>query len=318
MRFLRVFVSLRVFVIATTVCYAQPLHAQTLDPIRYTLSFPAPLSHYVEVEAIYPTDGQTQITLMMPVWTPGSYLVREFSRNVEALTAADPNHAPLPVEKTRKNRWRVQTNGARSIAVHYRVYAHEMSVRTNWIDDRFALLNGAPTFITLVTALNRPHEVKVVLPQGWSRSVSGMPPGSAANTYRVSDYDTLVDSPIVAGNPDIYEFSVAGKPHYLVNVGESRTWDGKTAVQDLQTIVNKTTDFWRVVPYDAYYFFNVIGGAGGGIEHKNSTVLNPSRDATSTRQAYLAWLSTASHEFFHAWNVKRLRPIELGPFDYEN
>ncbi len=315
---LRAFASLRVFVILACICCAQPLHAQTLEPVRYTLGFPAPLSHYVEVEAVYPTDGQSQITLMMPVWTPGSYLVREFARNIEALTAAGPSHAPLMVEKTRKNRWRVQTNGARSVAVHYRVYGHEMSVRTNWIDDRFALLNGAPTFITLLTTLNRPHEVRLVLPQGWSRSVSGMPPGSGPDSYLAPDYDTLVDSPIVVGNPAISEFSVAGKQHYLVNVGESGAWDGKRAVQDLATIVQQTTDFWRVVPYDAYYFFNVIGGAGGGIEHKNSTVLNPSRDATATRPAYLAWLNTASHEFFHAWNVKRLRPIELGPFDYEN
>ena len=171
-----------------------------LEPVRFTLSFPAPLSHYVEVEAIYPTDGQSQITLMMPVWTPGSYLVREFSRNVEALTAADPNHAPLAVEKTRKNRWHVPTNGARSVAVHYRVYAHEMSVRTNWIDDRFALLNGAPTFITLLTTLNRPHEVRLVLPQGWSRSVSGMPaaPGKRCSRSETNDTTAMGTSTAIA------------------------------------------------------------------------------------------------------------------------
>jgi predicted metalloprotease with PDZ domain len=313
MRFLRVFVLLRVLVLP-----AAPVFAQPLEPVRYTLSFPAPLTHYVEVEATYPTDGQSEITLMMPVWTPGSYLVREYSRNVEALSATNSNRARLPVEKTRKNRWRVQTNGARSVAVHYRVYAHEMSVRTNWIDDEFALLNGAPTFITLLTALNRPHEVKLVLPTGWSRSVSAMPAGNAPDTYRAADYDTLVDSPIVAGNPAIYEFSAAGKRHYLVNVAERGDWDGKKAAQDLAAVVQKTIDFWGAAPYDAYYFLNVIGGAGGGLEHKSSTVLNPSRDSTETRQDYLGWLSAASHEFFHAWNVKRLRPIELGPFDYEN
>jgi predicted metalloprotease with PDZ domain len=297
---------------------AWPLHAQTLEPVRYTLSFPAPLTHYVEVEATYPTEGQAYVDLMMPVWTPGSYLVREYARHVEALTARDPNHASLSVDKTRKNRWRVTTNGARSIAVHYRVYAHEMSVRTNWVDDEYALLNGAPTFITLLGTSNRPHDVRLVLPAAWSRSVSAMPQGSAPNTFRAADYDTLVDSPIVAGNPAIYEFSVAGKRHYLVDVGEGGVWDGRRAVQDLAKIVQQTIDFWGVVPYDSYYFLNIIGGTGGGLEHKSSTVLNPARDSTSTRADYLGWLSTASHEFFHAWNVKRLRPIELGPFDYEN
>jgi predicted metalloprotease with PDZ domain len=276
------------------------------------------MTHYVEVEAAYPTDGQPYIDLMMPVWTPGSYLVREYSRNVEALTATGTNREPLRVEKTRKNRWRAQTNGARSVGVHYRVYAHEMSVRTNWVDDEYALLNGAPTFITLLTTLNRAHEVRIVLPAAWSRSVSPMPAGGAPNSFRAADYDMLVDSPIVSGNPAIYDFTVAGKPHYLVDIAERGVWDGKRAVQDLATIVQKTTDFWGVVPYDTYYFFNIIGGSGGGLEHKNSTVLNPKRDSTGTREDYLAWLSTASHEFFHAWNVKRLRPIELGPFDYEN
>src|SRR5262245_32319653 len=114
--------------LALSLFFAISASAQAVEPVRYTLSFPSLMSHYVDVEAVYPTDGQPQVTLMMPVWTPGSYLVREFSRNVEGLTATDQNRAPLPVEKVRKNRWRVQTNGARSIGVHYRVYAHEMSV----------------------------------------------------------------------------------------------------------------------------------------------------------------------------------------------
>jgi len=137
-----------------------PLLGQEPEPIRYTVSFPAPQTHYAEVEATIPTSGRPQIEVMMPVWTPGSYLVREFARNVEGLTARGPNQALLGVEKTRKNRWRISTNGAASITLAYRVYAREMSVRTNWVDDRFALLNGAPTFITLVESRARPHEVR--------------------------------------------------------------------------------------------------------------------------------------------------------------
>ena len=133
----------------------RPRVAQTLEPIRYTVSFPAPHTHYLEVEASYPTEGRPSIDLMMAVWTPGSYLIREYERHVEGLTAADPARAPLAVEKTRKNRWRVTTNGARTVWVRYRVYAHEMSVRTNWVDDEFAMINGAPTFITLLESPSR-------------------------------------------------------------------------------------------------------------------------------------------------------------------
>jgi predicted metalloprotease with PDZ domain len=310
--------ALRVVWLAVLTFGAAPLAAQSLAPIRYAVSFASAHTHYVDVEASIPLDGQPQVELMMPVWTPGSYLVREYARNVEGLSATDANGRTVSIEKTRKNRWRVgPVPSAGAISLRYRVYAHEMSVRTNWVDDEFALLNGAATYITRVEGRDRPYEVEVRLAAGWSRSVSGMT-SAVPNSYRSPDYDTLVDSPIVAGNPAIYPFTVAGKPHYLVDVAERGTWDGARAVLDLQKIVEQTTQLWGSVPYDRFYFLNIIGGPANGLEHKNSVTLNTDRGSTGTRTAYLGWLNLASHEFFHAWNVKRLRPIELGPFDYEN
>ena len=311
--------SLTCAVAALVLLCAAGASAQTLEPIRYTVSFPAPQTHYVEIEASYPTEGKPQIDLMMAVWTPGSYLIREYERHVEALTAADHARAPLAVEKTRKNRWRVSTNGARTVWVRYRVYAHEMSVRTNWVDDEFALINGAPTFITLVESPSRRgHHVRVTLPRTWTRSLSGMSAGPAENTYIAPDYDTLVDSPIVAGSPSVYEFSVGGKPHYLVNFRERGVWNGPQAASDLAKIAETVARFWGDVPFDRFYFLNIIGSAKNGLEHRNATVMNIPLDATGTRAGYLDWLNLASHEYFHAWNGKRLRPVELGPFDYEN
>ena len=298
---------------------AIPALAQTPEPIRYTVSFPAPHTHYVEIEASVPTEKREHVDLMMPVWTPGSYMVREYARHVEALTAADPARSPLRVEKTRKNRWRIRTNKSDKVWLRYRVYAHEMSVRTNWVDDEFALLNGAATFITLVESpLRRPHEVRVTLPRDWARSLSGLSPGLGENTYVAPDYDTLVDSPIVAGNPSVYEFRVLDKPHFLVNFRERGKWNGPQAVQDLAKVADAAARFWGNVPFDRFYFFNIIGAPRNGLEHNNSTVIQAPLEATSSRGPYLDWLSTASHEYFHAWNVKRLRPLELGPFDYEN
>ena len=302
--------------LALCVCEA---FAQVPEPIRYSVSFPFPHTHYVEIEAPYPTEGRPHIDLMMAVWTPGSYAIREYERHVEALTATDPSRTPLTVEKTRKNRWRVTTNGAATVWVRYRVYAHEMSVRTNWVDDEMAILNGAPTFITLVESPSRRrHEVRLVLPPGWTKSFSGMTPGPGEHTYVAPDYDTLVDSPIVAGSPSVYEFSIQGKPHYLVNFRERGVWNGPQAVQDLAKIAGTIARFWGDVPFDRYYFLNVIGSAKNGLEHRNSTVMNIPLDATRSREGYLDWLSLAGHEYFHSWNVKRLRPVELGPFDYEN
>ncbi len=308
---------LTVVVVAVTSAAAQP--RMSPDPIAYTLRFPAPHTHYVEVEAAVPASG-SDLEVMMAVWTPGSYLVREYARHVEGMSAAGPDGAPLTVAKTRKNRWRVDTRGARRITLRYRVYAREMSVRTNWVERDFAILNGAPTFVTLVEpGTRRPHEVAIEPPPAWRTSVSGLPEvAGAPHRYRAADFDELVDSPILVGNPAVHRFEVAGTPHFLVNQGEAGLWDGARAAADLERIVREAHRFWGELPYRKYVFFNLITEASGGLEHRNSTLLMTSRWSTSTRKAYLSWLTLAAHEFFHAWNVKRLRPVELGPFDYEN
>lgn len=294
-------------------------NAQSLPPIAYTLSFPAPHTHYVEVEARVPTAGRAQVELMLPVWTPGSYLVREFARHVEDLRA-EAGGRPLGASKSRKNRWRIETGGADPITVRYRVYSRELSVRTNFVDSRFAVLNGAPTFLTLVEAGPRPHEVAVTLPPEWKATVSPLAPSpsGAPHRYVAPDYDTLVDSPLVAGNPSLHAFVEGGARHVLANEGEAGVWDGPRSAADVQRIVQAYLKLWGRVPYDRYVFFNLIVEAGGGLEHRDSTVLMTSRWRTGTRRDYLGWLSLVSHEYFHVWNVKRLRPVELGPFDYEN
>ena len=301
---------------------AAPALAQTtVDPIRYTLSFPAPQTHYVEVSAVVPTGRRPDVELMMAVWTPGSYMVREYARHVESVTAQDSGGRALVVDKSDKNRWRVTTGGASAVTVSYRVYAREMSVRTNWVEAGFAMLNGAPTFLTLADGVQRPHEVVIQPAQGWRRSVTGLADMlGGEHRYRAPDFDTLVDSPIVIGNPAVYEFTVDNKTHALVNVGEGGVFDGVRAARDLEILVGEHRRLWGALPYDKYLFLNMltmVTDGGGGLEHKNSTLLTASRWATRTRRGYLAWLELASHEFFHAWNVKRLRPVELGPFNYE-
>jgi predicted metalloprotease with PDZ domain len=287
-----------------------------MDPVRYTLRFPAPHTHYVQVRAEIPASGRDEIELMMAVWTPGSYLVREYARHVEAVSATGEGGAALPVRKSAKNRWAVSTLGAATIVVTYRVYGREMTVRTNWIEAGFALLNGAPTFLTLADSPPRPHEVTVVRPPAWTASVTALPPmPDVPDGYCAPDYDTLVDSPILVGDPRSYEFDVDGRPHALANQGEAGIFDGARAAGDLAAIVRAHHGFWKSVPYDRYVFLNLVTEAGGGLEHASSTVLMTSRWATRTRKAYLGWLELASHEFFHVWNGKRLRPAALGPFE---
>ena len=295
------------------------LQAQTPEPISYTIRFPAPATHYTEVEAIVPTDGQLSIELMMAVWTPGSYLIREYAQHVESVRATTAEGSRLPIFKSNKNRWRIETKGAHLVTVTYLVYCHDMSVRTNWVESDFAMLNGAPTFMTIVDSPPRAHDVLLELAPGWTASVTALPPapGGQPHTYRATDFDTLVDSPIVAGNPSTYEFTVENIPHELVNFGDSSVWDGPQSAADVEHIVRESNRTWGFFPYTRFLFLNMLTEAGGGLEHKDSTLLMTSRWATRDRQQYLRWLETASHELFHAWNVKRLRPIALGPFDYE-
>jgi predicted metalloprotease with PDZ domain len=288
------------------------------DYYRYTVRFLAPVTHYAEVEAIFPTSADS-LELFMAVWTPGSYLVREYSRHIEDVLAVDASGRPLNIQKTRKNRWRVTTNDSPQVRVTYRLYCHELSVRTNWVDEQFALLHGAATYLSVVGGQERPHAVTLILPECWRQAVSGMP-RIEADTFLATNYDALVDSPILIGNPDIHEFECGGKKHYLVNSVADSLWDAERAVEDTRKIVAKHLGLWGGLPYADYWFLNILveEKGGGGLEHKNSCALIASRYATRTRAAYVDWLQLVSHEFFHVWNVKRLRPIELGPFDYES
>lgn len=289
-------------------------------PLRYTVRFPEPHTHYAEVTVEIPAEGRTDVELMMAVWTPGSYMLREYSRHVEGLSAASAvNDSPLPVTKVSKNRWRVAAGGAKLVRVRYRVYGREMSVRTNWIEQDYALLNGAPTFLTLADGRRRRHEVRVEPGRGWNTVATGLARREerGAVLLTAADFDELIDSPIFLGRPDVRVFEVEGKRHELVTYGAFKLWDLERAARELRSIVEAQRRFWGSLPYERYVFMNLLTESYGGLEHRNSSVLMISRWAMRGRDDYLGWLALASHEFFHTWNVKRLRPVELGPFDYE-
>jgi predicted metalloprotease with PDZ domain len=302
-------------------------------PIVYTLSFAHAAQHWIDVEARIPVE-RAPLELYMAVWTPGSYLVREFARHVENLQASDSGGGALAVRKTRKNRWAVDGAAPGVVTLRYQVYANEPSVQGNYADAGFAMLNGAANFITVAGADRRRYEVRLALPRAWKESISGLP-GAGEHAYVAKDFDELLDSPVYAGNAPIHEFVVDGKKHFLVNEGEGPMWDGPASAKDVQKIVEEYSRMWGGLPYDRYVFFNMLLEGGGGLEHKNSTWMISSKWAYANtvapppqeepgagggmqRANRLNWLGLVSHEYFHLWNVKRLRPVELGPFDYEN
>jgi predicted metalloprotease with PDZ domain len=312
---------IRCFVLLILICKVQPsyLMSSEMSPIHYSLRFESALNHYLDVEAIYPTDGKSDLELMMATWTPGSYLVREYARHVEDLKATTLDGDPLSFEKSRKNRWVIDSSDNEHIRVNYRIYCREMTVRSNWVGYDFAILNGASTFITAIGALDRKHIIELQLPNNWEHSITGLPahPENKPHTYQAKNFDILVDSPIFVGNPNVYEFEVDGKLHLLVNQGEDGVWDGPRSARDIETIVRQNLDFWGFLPYERYVFLNMIVEAGGGLEHRNSTLMMANRWTSRDPKQYREWLGLVCHEFFHTWNVKRLRPAELGPFNYE-
>ena len=291
--------------------------AKADSPVVYTVRIPEPASGYVEVTARIPTDGKASLGLMLPVWTPGSYKVRDFAGNIDAdMTATDDKGRALTIDKPEPSRWTVATQGARFINVRYRVYAHtELSVRTNWVEPGLALLNGAATFITLDDGKQRPHIVD--LPPTLGLPATGLPEHRGNPFKRIAaDYDTLVDGPIVLGANDRRVFDVDGTRYTLATYGSDDLWDSARAARDLKLVLRELHAVWGQVPFTDYTILNLLCEGGGGLEHKNSTTIMGSRWSMKTRDDYLSWLQLNAHEITHAWNVKRLRPVELGPFDY--
>ena len=153
----------------STAC-ASPAKLKTA--IVYTLKFPEALNHYVEVQADIPTDGADELELFMPTWTPGSYLIREYSRNIDRIDASTIKDEPIEIVKTAKNRWKVACPGFDTVRVTYRLYGWEINVRSNWIEGDFAMINAAPTYLTVVDNYQRPYNVVVELPEGWAGTCS--------------------------------------------------------------------------------------------------------------------------------------------------
>ncbi len=291
------------------------------DAVQYQVAFEEATHHYISVRAIFPAPADSDVELSMAVWTPGSYLVREYARHIEELQFVDPAGKILPFEKTTKNRWRVHTGESRGLIAEYKLYCNELSVRTNFVDADNAVLNGAPTFLTMVEDQARAHEVVLTTPKNWKSAVSALdaPSSGAINHFVAKSYDELVDSPILAGTElEIQSFKIEEVPHRIVHLGDSSQWDLEEVLVDLTRLAEVEARFWGALPYERYDFLNVILGGGGGLEHLDSTLMLSGRFSTSSEKDYKRWLGLVAHEFFHTWNVKRLRPASLGPFDYEN
>jgi predicted metalloprotease with PDZ domain len=287
--------------------------------VAYTVSMARPQTHLFAVEAQlrYGVAPAGPVDFVMPVWTPGSYLVREFERHVQDFEALDGGGRALVWTKTNKNTWRVEAAGAREVRVRYAVYANELTVRTAELNDRHAFWNNANLLMYPDGLLGAPATLRVEPFGGW-RIATGLPAVEGRpNSFRAENFDVLYDSPFLASDFKTLAFEVRGVPHRIA-VDGAGNYDPERLRRDVQKIVEAEVEMMGDIPYRDYTFLLLLGPArGGGLEHLNSTAIIWSRfgfDApTELRDFYR---DLVAHEFFHLWNVKRIRPDALGPFDY--
>ncbi|MGA8891789.1 MAG: PDZ domain-containing protein [Anaeromyxobacteraceae bacterium] len=280
--------------------------------MRYRVSMPEPHSHLFEVEATLDAPGPSPV-LALPVWTPGSYLVREFSRHLEGIEADDGAGRRLPVTRLDKHRFQVEAAGASQVRVRYRVYANDPTVRTSHLDGTHGYFNGANLFLYAEGRVGVPVELTVDAPRGW-KVATALDGGPARFTAR--DYHELCDSPVEVGTHELATFEALGKRHEVAIAGRGHV-DVARFVTDLRRIVEHLGALMGGLPYERYLFIvHVADKRRGGLEHERSTTLDVARSAFFPREAYEETLALAAHEFLHLWNVKRLRPAAFHPYDY--
>ena len=274
---------------------------------------------------------QAQQTVSLPVWIPGSYLVREFAKNLQNLRARQGKRE-VSLQQTDKHTWVADCHGKAPLVLTYEVCAYDNSVRTAWLDASRGFFNGTSLCLRVHGQEQQPHTLEVSAPAAptWSLAT-----GLAAlkvdkkgfGLYAAAHYDELVDCPVEMGDFWVGKFTACGVPHRFVVAGAAPSFDGQRLLADTQKICETAIRFWHgqgKAPFTSYLFMlNAVNDGYGGLEHRNSTALIcgrrdlPRQGEARQSEGYTTLLGLISHEYFHTWNVKRLRPAEFAGYDYD-
>lgn len=285
-------------------------------------------AHQYRVTLRIATPAAQQL-VSLPVWIPGSYLVREFAKNLQDLNARQ-NGQPIAVQQLSKHQWQLDCSANAPVELSYLVNAYDTSVRTAWLDQRRGFFNGTSLLLRVHGQEAQPHQLRIrpsAQVPDW-KLATGLSAvevdAQGFGTYTAGNYDELVDCPVEMGNFWSSSFTARGVPHRFVVAGAPASFDGERLLRDTQKICEAEIDFWGVAPHSSYVFMlNVTHDGYGGLEHCNSTALICSRSdlprqgVDKASDGYVQLLGLISHEYFHTWNVKRLRPAELVPYNYD-
>lgn len=285
--------------------------------LNYKISITQPQTHYADVIVKFSGFKNDKLEFKLPVWTPGSYLVREFEKNIENVVAIG-NGKNLVVSKTDKNTWQINTKGLSDITVSYKAYCFEASVRTCYIDSDHAFILSTSLLMFIGGNENTPGSIEFQYPDDWKEITTTLEHANSKKTFIFQHYDELADSPIEIGNQKIIEFEVGGVPHKVALTGQNNC-NVEQFKLDLQKVCNTMFSIIGEHPCKEYVFFvNNVETGGGGLEHMNSCAVQIPRWNWSNKEKYNSFLGLCAHEYFHLWNVKRIRPKELGPFNYSS
>ena len=284
----------------------------------------------VRLRIAAPQAGQQ---LSLPVWIPGSYLVREFAKNLQGLSATQ-GRKPIAVQQLDKHRWQLDCKADQPVELHWQVCAYDTSVRTAWLDSRRGFFNGTSLLLRVHGQERAPHALEIArtasTPADWQLATgltAHAVDAQGFGHYLAADYDELVDCPVELGAFWSGNFTACGVPHRFVVAGATASFDGDKLLRDTKTICEEEIRFWhgkgKKPPHRNYVFMlNATDDNYGGLEHRNSTALIcgrrdlPRLGEDKQPEGYTQLLGLISHEYFHTWNVKRLRPAEFARYNY--
>lgn len=285
--------------------------------VNYQIELSQPEQHLAQVSVTFPHVNASDLTVNLPVWRTGKYQVLPLSDGVRLFSAKDSQGQVLPWKRSASGEWQVLLSKPTSVTVSYQLYANELGQRVRHIDASHAYLDASGVFMYSPQFRTEPVSIQLKVPENW-QSYSGMSSGNAAHSFVAPNYDVLIDSPIETGISTHKSFSANGKEYELIFWGEGN-YDADKVVKDLTALSGQAKAIWDDYPFDRYvYMVHATSGASGATEHLNSTVIQLPRFSFRERKDYLRFISTASHEFIHTWNVKAYRPAGLVPYDYQH
>jgi predicted metalloprotease with PDZ domain len=312
--FLSAFLAVSAFLCFSAGAIAQPIYAQNQIPARgveiaYTVTVKNPTSHLYDIEMSIKGLRETSVSVSLPAWSPGMYRIENYARNVQDFRALNMRSQPLMWEQIDKQTWRIAKQAAEDVDVRYQVFSTQLT-------DQMADLAPPATFMYVVGQKHVPCTVKYNAPGGW-KVYTGLE--KKGDRYFANDYDIFIDAPAFIGEFKVLQFETGGANHQLVFSKRDISMSAPQVTADIQDIVEAAMRMFGKLPYKEYVFlFKVQPQATNSVEHLNSTHITVGENDFVTQTTYRQFLATVAHEFFHLWNVKRIRPAVLGPFDYSH